>query len=123
MIKLMNYGALKRIAKPEFFFISKDNIGGMCQCEEEDGIYTCIWTKEERPASYLVKETPEEIIAMPDIEECDKFIDWEQRRYEIAKEMLPTIYSMNQSKNMTPQQMASIALIHADELIKELVKK
>ena len=30
---------------------------------------------------------------MPDIDEGNKVIDWEQRRYEIAKEMLPVIYS------------------------------
>ena len=38
----------------------------------------------EGGCSYTVKETPEEILAMPDIEECSKAIDWEQRRYDLV---------------------------------------
>ena len=53
-------------------------------------------------------------------------IDWEQRRYEIAKEMLPVIYVDDNPKEgedyLTLQQAANEAVRYADALIKELKK-
>ena len=56
-------------------------------------------------------------------------IDWEQRRYEIAKEMLPiSAKSVNAStqywmKGMSyPEASATLAIRYADALIKELKK-
>ena len=53
-------------------------------------------------------------------------IDWEQRRYEIAKEMLPVIYSDDNPQEgedyLTLQQAANEAVRYADALIRELKK-
>ena len=53
-------------------------------------------------------------------------IDWEQRRYEIAKEMLPIIYyddKPNEGEDyLTLTQIANEAVRFADSLIKELKK-
>lgn len=53
-------------------------------------------------------------------------IDWEQRRYEIAKEMLPVIYVDDNPKEgegyLTLQQAANEAVRYADALINELKK-
>lgn len=44
----------------------------------------------------------------------DNSIDWEQRRYEIAKEILPNVLCANE------RDSAKTALCYADELIKQL---
>lgn len=53
-------------------------------------------------------------------------IDWEQRRYEIAKVMLPIIYYDDKSEDgedyLTLQQTANEAVRFADALISELKK-
>ena len=53
-------------------------------------------------------------------------IDWEQRRYEIAKEMLPIIYyddKPNEGEDyLTLPQIANEAVRFADTLIKKLKK-
>lgn len=55
-----------------------------------------------------------------------KNIDWEQRRYEIAKEMLPTIYANDKPGEgedyLTLQQAANEAMRYANALITELKK-
>ena len=87
MIKLINY---KNHEKGQIVFINKSCIGGMVR-DEQKGL-TCVWDNGvTESASYEFKETPEEILAMPDIEESGKAIDWEQRRYEIAKSVLSNI--------------------------------
>ena len=83
MIKLINYG---RYGSGEVF-ISKIMIHSM---QRENDMTHIIM---EGGCSYTVKETPEEILAMPDIEEGSKAIDWEQRRYEIAKYITAAIYT------------------------------
>ena len=62
-----------------------------------------------------VQETPEEILAMPDIEEGNKVIDWEQRRYEIAKHILSQTFKIG-----SPKCSAINAVWYADALIEEL---
>lgn len=52
----------------------------------------------------------------------DKTINWEQRRYEIAKEILPMIYRI-ECGDLSIERMAVLAVIYADTLIKELQKK
>ena len=81
MIKLINY---KQYGGREVY-ISKTMIHSM---ERNNDITDIIM---EGGCSYTAKETPEEILAMPDIEEGNKAIDWEQRRYEIAKIVLSNI--------------------------------
>ena len=112
MIKLINY---KNHEKGQIVFINKSCIGGMVR-DEQKGL-TCVWDNGvTESASYEFKETPEEILAMPDIEETNKVIDWEQRRYEIAKHILP------QMSIVQPVLTAENAVKVADALIRELKK-
>lgn len=56
---------------------------------------------------------------------CFDNTDWEQRRYEIAKEILPTIYEIAFEANdyMPPRELiAEDAIKYADALINELKK-
>ena len=122
MIKLISY---RNNEKGKIVFINKSCIGGMVR-DEQDGL-THVWDNEvTESASYEFKETPEEILAMPDIEESGKAIDWEQRRYEIAKEMLPVIYYDDKPQEgedyLTLNQAANEAVRYADALITELKK-
>ena len=48
-----------------------------------------------------------------------KEIDWEQRRYEIAKDVLSTLVS---DPNLADCEIPSTAVYYADALIKELKK-
>ena len=107
MIKLINY---KQYGGREVY-ISKTMIHSM---ERNNDITDIIM---EGGCSYAVKETPEEILAMPDIEEANKVIDWEQRRYEIAKHVLPRVFAFGE-----PKYSAIYAVSYADALIKELKK-
>ena len=81
-------------------------------------------TITKRDASYEFIETP--ILVEPYIEEGDKVIDWEQRRYEIAKVMLSVIYYDDNPQEgedyLTLQQAANEAVRYAEALIKELKK-
>ena len=108
MIKLINYQ--KYVSRE--VFISKTMIHSM---QREDDMTRIIM---EGGCSYTVKETPEEILAMPDIEESSKAIDWGQRRYEIAKGMLPIVYYEEKPREVAVNE----AVRYADALIKELKK-
>lgn len=113
MIKLINY---KNHERGQIVFINKSCIGGMVR-DEQKGL-TRVWDNGVTEyASYEFKETPEEILAMPDIEKGNKTIDWEQRRYEIAKEMLPIIYYEDM-----PNGAANEAIRYAEALITKLKK-
>ena len=107
MIKLINY---QKYASREVF-ISKTMIHSM---QRENGMTRITM---EGGCSYTAKETPEEILAMPDIEEGNKTIDWEQRRYEIAKHVMPRVFAFGE-----PKYSAIYAVSYADALIKELKK-
>ena len=111
MIKLINY---KNHEKGQIVFINKSCIGGMVR-DEQKGL-TCVWDNGvTESASYEFKETPEEILAMPDIEEGNKAIDWEQRRYEIAKHILSETFILG-----SPNGSANNAVRFADALIETL---
>ena len=105
MIKLINYG---RYGSGEVF-ISKIMIHSM---QRENDMTHIIM---EGGCSYTAKETPEEILAMPDIEEGNKAIDWEQRRYEIAKHILSKTFILG-----SPNGSANNAVRFADALIEAL---
>ena len=105
MIKLINYG---RYGSGEVF-ISKIMIHSM---QRENDMTHIIM---EGGCSYTAKETPEEILAMPDIEEGNKVIDWEQRRYEIAKYILSKTFILG-----SPNGSANNAVRFADALIETL---
>ena len=111
MIKLINY---KNHEKGQIVFINKSCIGGMVR-DEQKGL-TCVWDNGvTESASYEFKETPEEILAMSDIEEGNKTIDWEQRRYEIAKHILSKTFILG-----SPNGSANNAVRFADALIETL---
>ena len=112
MIKLINY---KNDSKGEVIYLAKSSISEIKRIEKEN--MTHIWNKDSHPIEYVVKETPEEILAMPDIEEGSKAIDWEQRRYEIAKHILSQSFTLGRAEDT-----ATNALYYADALIEELKK-
>ena len=113
MIKLINYlpyGVMKEE------YISKSSIDNMYrERESRGGEFTNVCMNGGYHLH--VKETPEEILAMPDIEEANKVIDREQRRYEIAKHVLPRVFAFGE-----PKYSAIYAVSYADALIKELKK-
>ena len=121
MIKIIDY---KSSVEGKVVYIAKSYISDMRRNDIEST--TSIWNKDSQPTEYVVKETPEEILAMPDIEECNKTIDWEQRRYEIAKEMLPVIYYDDKPQEgedyLTLNEAAHEAVRYAEALITELKK-
>ena len=110
MIKLINYG---RYGSGEVF-ISKTMIHSM---QREDGMTHIIM---EGGCSYTAKETPEEILAMSDIEEGNKTIDWEQRRYEIARDIAAAIHTKPNVSGTLLNYSQIVAA--ADRLIRELKK-
>ena len=110
MIKLINYQ--KYVSRE--VFISKTMIHSM---QRENGMTRITM---QGGCSYTVKETPEEILAMPDIEEGNKNIDWEQRRYEIAKDITAAIYTRPNVKGTLLNYNQIVAA--ADGLIRELKK-
>ena len=110
MIKLINY---QKYASREVF-ISKTMIHSM----ERNNDITNITM--EGGCSYAVKETPEEILAMSDIEEGDKTIDWEQRRYEIARDIAAAIHTKPNVSGTLLNYNQIVAA--ADRLIRELKK-
>ena len=111
MIKLINY---QKYASREVF-ISKTMIHSM---QREDGMTRITM---EGGCSYTVKETPEEILAMPDIEEGNKAIDWEQRRYEIVKDITAAICTRPNTRGALLNYNQIVAA--ADGLIRELKKE
>ena len=106
MIKLINYLPYG-VTKEEY--ISKSCIHSMNR--DADFTHICM----NGGYSLSVKETPEEILAMPDIEEGSKTIDWEQRRYEIAKHILSKTFILG-----SPKGSANNAVRFADALIEAL---
>lgn len=118
MIKLINYKGNK---EGKVIYLAKSVIGEMRRNDEEGVTY--IWSNDLQPTEYVVKETPEEILAMPDIEEGNKVIDWEQRRYEIAKDITASIYSrLNVIKDGGALLNYNYIVASADGLIRELKK-
>ena len=117
MIKLINY--YKNREKGQIVFLNKSCIGGMLR-DEQEGL-TRVWDNGVTECAYYdFKETPEEILAMPDIEETNKVIDWEQRRYEIAKDVMAAIYARPNVRGTLLNYNQMVAT--ADGLIRELKK-
>ena len=112
MIKLINYQ--KYVSRE--VFISKTMIHSM---QRENGMTRITM---EGGCSYTAKETPEEILAMPDIEEGNKVIDWEQRRYEIAKDITAAIYTRPNAGAGGALPNYNRIVAAADGLIRELKK-
>ena len=114
MIKLIDY---RNDENGKIVFINKSCIGGMIR-KEQEGL-TRLWDNGVTEcAGYDFKETPEEILAMPDIEEGDKVLDWEQRRYEIAMHILSQSFTLGRAEDT-----ATNAVYYAEALIEELKKR
>ena len=120
MIKLIDYGPGVKSGKKltETIYIDKKDISIMIG--KNDGQYDREYTYllVRGGSTHYIKETPEEILAMPDIEETNKVIDWEQRRYEIAKDITAAIYTRPNVKGTLLNYNQIVAA--ADGLIREL---
>lgn len=82
--------------------------------DEEKGV-TDIFMNSTEDADITVRETPEEILSMPELPER---VDWEQRRYEIAKDVLQ---SLNVSSYIKDAYLfVESAVKQADNLIRAL---
>ena len=116
MIKLIDY---REDERGRIVFINRSCIGGMIR-KEQEGL-TRLWDNGVTEcAGYDFKETPEEILAMPDIEEGSKAIDWEERRYEIAKDIMAAIYTRPDKRGTFLDYNGIVAA--ANGLIRELKK-
>ena len=85
------------------------------------------WEDDEPTEAYITLAEPQE---QPKQEQPQpkQEIDWEQRRYEIAKEMLPEIYRKKaavseQGQGIMLKDVADIAVDFADMLISVLKNK
>ena len=115
MIKLIDY---YKNENGSVVFLNKATIGGMKRYEGEG--LTWVWNDDREASVFNFKETPEEILAMPDIEEGSKVIDWEQRRYEIAKDIMAAIYTRPDKRGTFLDYNGIVAA--ANGLIRELKK-
>lgn len=82
------------------------------------------WEDDEPTEAYITLDKPQEQ-SKP---KQEKAIDWEQRRYEIATEMMYKIYRQEatvskQGQGIMLKDIADIAIAFADTLIKELKEK
>lgn len=119
MIKLIDYYTNRE--KGQIVFINKSCIRGMVR-DEQEGL-TRVWDNSVTECAYYdFRETPEEILAMPDIEEGSKAIDWEERRYEIAKDITAAIYTRPNAGAGGALPNYNRIVASADGLIRELKK-
>lgn len=109
MIKLINYLPYG-VTKEEY--ISKSCIHSMER--KNDFTHICM----NGGYSLTVKETPEEILVMPDIETTEKVIDWEQRRFDLISALF---VKYDCSPDNLPYFLGDI-IPRVDALINELKK-
>lgn len=100
---------------------------------EEDGVVGAIeldytlfpsveWEDDEPTEAYITLAEPQPKQEQP---KQKQEIDWEQRRYEIAKEMLPEIYrhgieAQKHGQSVKRKDLADFAVAFADVLISKL---
>lgn len=94
---------------------------------KSDKFPTVKWEDDDPTEAYITLAEPQE---QPKQEQPTpkQEIDWEQRRYEIAKEMMYKIYRQevavsNRGQGIILKDIADIAVAFADTLIKELKEK
>ena len=80
------------------------------------------WEDEEPTEAYITLAEPQ---SKQEQTKQEQNIDWEQRRYEIAKEMLPVLYQQSAEilkcgQSITWEETAVCALVLADTLIAKL---
>lgn len=83
------------------------------------------WEDDEPTEAYITLAEPQPEKEQPTPKQE---IDWEQRRYEIAKEMMPVLYRQKVAVSMQGQgimlkDIADIAVVYADRLIEKLKEK
>lgn len=101
----------------EPIYLSRETIRMMERDEEEGLTYIYIDHDPDGEPNVLVRETPEQIMNMPGI------INWEQRRYEIAKDILQASnVDVPDSFAKDPYELAEDAIRQADILIRLLKK-
>ena len=75
----------------------------------------------ESKGKYYYKNELEFLV---DKDKLDLFIEWEQRRYEIAKEVMNRILAASVvagiHQNQSPKDVAAFSIKYADALIEEL---
>lgn len=87
---------------------------------DANNFHSIKWEDDEPTEAYITLAEPQPT--------PEKEIDWEQRRYEIAKEMLPVIYkhameAQKHGQSVKRKDTADFAIAFADTLIKELKEK
>ena len=96
---------------------------------KSDKFPTVKWEDDEPTEAYItLAETQEQSKQEQEQQTPKQEIDWEQRRYEIAKEMMYKIYRQevavsNRGQGIILKDIADIAVAFADTLIKELKEK
>ena len=82
------------------------------------------WEDDEPTEAYITLAEPQSEKEQPQSKQ-EQEIDWEQRRYEIAKEMLPVLYQQSAEilkcgQSITWEETVGGALTFADMLIAKL---
>lgn len=85
MVVVENEGT-KEVEVP--IYLDRSTITLMIRDENEGR--TNVYLNHQGFSSIKARETPEEILNLPELPE---YIDWEKRRYEIAKEIAGAVYS------------------------------
>ena len=99
------------------YFHNEDGVGA--KRIDSDLFPSVQWEDEEPTEAYFTLAEPQEQTKQ------EQNIDWEQRRYEIAKEMLPVLYQQSAEilkcgQSITWEETAVCALVLADTLIAKL---
>ena len=90
--------------------------------EIDSSLFPSVKWEDDKPTEFYIT------LAEPQEQPTPKQeIDWEQRRYEIAKDMLPIIYrhameAQKHGQSVKRKDTADFAIAFADTLIKELKK-
>ena len=111
----------------------RDEDGGILFCDKpitqlDSSSFPSVKCEDNEPTeAYITLDEPQE---QPKQEQpqSKQEIDWEQRRYEIAKDMLPVIYReqvavSNRGQGIMRKDVADIAVAFADTLISTLKNK
>ena len=124
-------------------WVARDRNGSIFAFSERPNKYKCYWAfapsmqldKSIFPSVQWEDDKPTEAyitLAEPQPEQEQQTpkqeIDWEQRRYEIAKEMMPIIYwhgmeAQKHGQSVKRKDTAYYAVIFADMLIEKLREK
>lgn len=103
-------------------FLNEDGVGA--KRIDSDLFPSVKWEDDEPIEAYIKLAEPQEQTKQEQSKQEHK-IDWEQRRYEIAKEMLPVLYQQSAEilkcgQSITWKETAGCALVLADALIAKL---